>query len=100
MSDRELKLEFDSATPLREGGAFGHNRWHPEIPPVARLEPRTTVVFRTREGSDGQIGRDATPATVASVDAGVIHTLTGPLFIDGAEPGDLLRIEIVDIEPD
>lgn len=100
MSEREYTLEFDSVMPLREGGAFGHNRWHPDIPPVARVEPGTTVVFRTREGSDGQIGRDATPAEVVKIDADVIHTLTGPFFIEGAEPGDLLRVEIVEIDPD
>jgi formamidase len=100
MSENEFTLEFDSAKPLREGGAFGHNRWHPDIPPVAHVEPGTTVVFRTREGSDGQIGRGATPTEVTKIDADVIHTLTGPFFVEGAEPGDLLRVEIVDISPD
>src|SRR5262249_8203344 len=100
MSENEFTLEFDSTKPLREGGVFGHNRWHPDIPPVARLEPGTTVVFRTREGSDGQIGRGATRAEVTKIDAAVIHTLTGPFFVEGAEPGDLLRVEIVDVEPD
>jgi formamidase len=100
MGDPEFKLEFDSTKPLREGGVFGHNRWHPEIPPVAQVAPGTTVVFRTREGSDGQIARNATPAEVMKIDADVIHTLTGPFFIDGAEPGDLLQVEVVDIRPD
>ncbi len=100
MGADDFELEFDSDTPLRAGGTVGHNRWHPEIPPVARISPGTTVRFRTREGSDGQIGRDSTPAEFAQIDTDVIHTLTGPFFIEGAEPGDLLRIEVVDIRPD
>ena len=96
----EFELEFDSRTPLRAGGKVGHNRWHPDIPPVAHVRPRATVTFRTREGSDGQIHPGSTPADFAQIDTDVIHTLTGPFFVEGAEPGDLLRIEVIEIEPD
>jgi formamidase len=100
VSASEFHLEFDSHTPLREGGTHGHNRWHPDIPPVAKVAPGTTVVFRTREGSDGQIGRDAGVAEFMKADTDVIHTLTGPFFVEGAEPGGLLRVEVVDIASD
>jgi len=100
MSADEIHLSFDSREPLLKGGSFGHNRWHPDIPPVARVEATKVVVFRTREGSDGQIRRDSAPSDFTQIDPDVIHTLTGPFFIEGAEPGDLLRIEVVAIEPD
>jgi formamidase len=96
----EFRLEFDSTRPLREGGELGHNRWHAEIPPVARVEPGTNVVFRTREGSDGQITPESTAADFMEIDPDVIHTLTGPFYVEGADPGDLLRVEVVDIVPD
>jgi formamidase len=96
----EFRLEFDSSKPLREGGESGHNRWHPEIPPAARVQPGTTVVFRTRDGSDGQIGPGTDAPAFMEIDPDVIHTLTGPFYIEGAEPGDLLRVEVLDIEPD
>ena len=46
------------------------------------------------------MGPDVSLADVAGVNLDVLHPLTGPVYIDGAEPGDLLDIEIVDIEPD
>ena len=67
---------------------------------MASLEPGTPVVFRTREGSDGQLGRDTTADVFTRIDGDVMHTLTGPFFIQGAEPGDLLRVEVVDVTPD
>ena len=100
MAEPDLRLEYDSAKPLREGGVFGHNRWHPDIPPAAHVAPGQTVEFRTREGSDSQIGPNATPAEVVEIDPDVIHTLTGPFYIEGAKPGDLLRVEVLDIKPD
>lgn len=100
MSSDEVRFTFDEETPLRAGGGGGHNRWHPDISPVAHVRPGQDLVFRTRDGSDGQI----TPTTGApefmDIDPDVIHTLTGPFFIDGAEPGDLLRVEVVQIDPD
>ena len=94
----DFELAFDARVPLRRGG-LGHNRWHPDIPPIARVQPGQMVVFRTRDGSDGQI----TPATrgedFIAIDTDVIHSLTGPFFIEGAEPGDQLRVEVLGIEP-
>src|ERR1700744_4799532 len=96
-----IKLEFDSHKPLTEGGLYGHNRWHPDIRPAAHVTTGTSVVFRTRDGSDGQIHPAMTSEQfMTEIDPDVIHTLTGPFHVDGAEPGDLLRIEVLDIEPD
>ena len=95
----EFELEFDSRTPLRAGGKVGTTAGTGH-PPVAHVRPRATVTFRTREGSDGQIHPGSTPADFAQIDTDVIHTLTGPFFVEGAEPGDLLRIEVIEIEPD
>jgi formamidase len=100
MGANEFRLEFDSTRPLLEGGVYGHNRWHSEIPPVAHVEPGTHVIFRTRDGSDGQIDSGSTSPGFMEIDPDVIHTLTGPFFVEGAEPGDLLRVHVVDIEPD
>lgn len=97
MGGDEVRVEFDESTPLRYGGV-GHNRWHPDIPPIATVTPGEVVVLRTREGSDAQIGPEGGDFT--AIDTDVIHTLTGPLYVEGAEPGDLLRVEVVSIEPD
>ena len=78
----------------------GHNRWHPGIPPVLRCEPGDEVVLETRDAFDGQMGPGATLETVAAPNLDVVHPLTGPVFVRGAAPGDVLEVEILDVEPD
>ena len=46
------------------------------------------------------MGPDATLETVAAPNLDVVHPLTGPVFVNGAEPGDVLEVEILDVEPD
>ena len=98
MATHEIRI--DRSKTLLEEPNTGHNRWHPDIPPVVRCEPGDMVVLETRDAFDGQMGPDATLETVAAPNLDVVHPLTGPVFVDGAEPGDLLDVEIVDIEPD
>ncbi len=73
-----------------------HNRWHPDIPPVAHVRPGDVVTLECRDGLDGQLTRDSVHADCGGLDLGGAHPLTGPLFVDEAEPGDVLEIEILD----
>ena len=98
MATHEIRIDR-SKTLLEEPGT-GHNRWHPDIPPVLRCEPGDEVVLETRDAFDGQMGPDATLETVAAPNLDVVHPLTGPVFVKGAEPGDVLEVEILDVEPD
>jgi formamidase len=83
-----------------EEPATGHNRWHPDIPPIVRCEPGDDVVLETRDAFDGQMGPQATLDTVAAPNLDVVHPLTGPVYVEGAQPGDLLEVEIVEVVPD
>ena len=94
------EIRIDRSKTLTEEPGTGHNRWHPDIPPVVRCEPGDEVVLETRDALDGQLGPSAGLADVAAADLDVVHPLTGPVYVEGAEPGDLLAVEIVDIEPD
>jgi formamidase len=89
-------IEIDRSKSLLDEPAKGHNRWHPDIPPVVEVEPGEEVVLQTRDASDGQTpyGGPA-PARIG----GRVHPLTGPVLVKGAEPGDLLEIEYLDIQP-
>ena len=83
-----------------------HNRFHPAIPPVMTVRPGDTVFMETRDAFDGQITRTSMERDVIPTFAGgpldlnLVHPLTGPVAIEGAEPGDLLEVHIVDIIPD
>jgi formamidase len=98
MATHEVRVDF--ARSLAEQPETGHNRWHPDIPPVVTCEPGDEVVLQTRDAFDGQMGPQATLDTVAGPNLNVVHPLTGPVYVNGAEPGDLLEVEILEVEPD
>lgn len=76
------------------------NRIHPAIPMTTRVKPGATIVFHTRNASDFDID-PAAPQDPRSGDPGIgtVHPLTGPVYIEGAEPGDVLKVRILDIDP-
>jgi formamidase len=98
MATHEVRVDY--AKSLAEEPETGHNRWHPDIPPVVRCDPGEEVVLRTRDALDGQMGPQATVDDVAAPNLNVVHPLTGPVYVNGAERGDLLEVEILEVEPD
>jgi len=75
----------------------GHNRWHEAITPVIVVEVGEEVEIETRDAFDGQITAATTAEDVPNADFNLIHALTGPVFVAGAAPGDLLEVEIRDM---
>ena len=75
-----------------------HAFWDNSHPPRVRIQPGDTVVFETLEASANQITPQASHEAVAHLDFGVIHPLTGPVFVEGAEPGDGLGVEIISLK--
>src|SRR6516164_1397765 len=76
-----------------------HNRWHPAIRPAATANPGDTVIFETRDALDNPFNRSSTPADVAAANLNLVHPLTGPLFVRGAQRGDVLAVTILDAVP-
>jgi formamidase len=97
---REHVISVDPFKPLGEEPATGHNRWHEAIEPVVEVDPGDTVVYETRDAFDGQLNGESTAEDVGNLDLNVVHPLTGPVFVKGAEPGDLLEVRVVEIEAD
>ena len=92
-------VEIDRTKLLRDQPATGHNRLHPDIPPILEVDEGEEVVLETRDGCDGYLGPSATAASIATMDTGAVHPLTGPVLVKGARPGDVLEIEMVDVLP-
>ena len=90
-------IRIDRGKPAAEEPHLGHNRYHPDIPPVAEVGEGEEIALETRDALDGQIKPGMAAAELASIEAGVVHPLTGPVFVKGAEPGDILEIEFTDI---
>jgi formamidase len=77
-----------------------HNRWHPDIAPVAEVAPGEEIRLETEEGLAGQLTRDSTHADAGRMNLGLGHPLSGPVYVSGATPGDVLEIELVSYESD
>lgn len=93
-------VQIDRSKSLAQDPSRGHNRWHEDIPPIVKIAPGDQVVLETRDALDGQITPDSTAADVGRVDLGPAHALTGPVHVEGAEPGDLLEVKIQAIQPE
>ena len=75
-----------------------HNRWHPDLEPMAEVTPGEEVRLETEEGLGGQLTRESTHADVGRMNLGLGHPLTGPIYVTGAKPGDVLEVEFVSYE--
>lgn len=93
------EIRVDPSRPVREEPHRCHNRWHPAIPPALTCEPGDEVLMETRDAVDGQFTPSSVSADVTRTDRTVVHPLTGPVRVEGAEPGDVLVVEILEIVP-
>ena len=69
----------------------------PDLEPVLEVEPGETVVFETNDCFTGQIRSE--DDLVTEIDLERINSATGPVAVRGAEPGDSLVAEILDVRP-
>jgi acetamidase/formamidase len=76
-----------------------HYTWDAGNEPVLDIESGDTVVLSTRDVSDNQITPEADSSAIAAVDWGRVYPLAGPIAVAGAEPGDTLAVEVVDLQP-
>jgi formamidase len=93
-------VKIDRSKPLAEEPGTGHNRWHEDIPPILRVHAGDQVVMETRDALDGQITPNSTVEDVGRVDFRPAHALTGPIYVEEAEPGDLLEVKVQAILPE
>jgi formamidase len=94
-----LRIEIDRSRPLHLGAERGHNRWHPGLAPAASIEAGEEVTFEIRDSRDRLIGPDSDHHDLADLPS-IAHPLTGPLEVRGAEPGDVLELEVLGYETD
>jgi formamidase len=76
-----------------------HNRWHPDLEPIAEVAPGDEIRLECEEGLAAQLTRESTHADAGNLDLGLGHPLSGPVYVQGAEPGRVLEVEFVSYEP-
>lgn len=89
-----MQVRLDPDRPLREQPELGHNRWHPDLEPVAAVSAGDGLTLELRDSMDGQVTPESSHEDLLSLEA-VSHVLTGPVAVRNAEPGDLLVLEIL-----
>ncbi|WP_326659746.1 formamidase [Streptomyces canus] len=95
----EVVFSVDQALSMRDQKVPGHNRWHPDIPPAVTVRPGSEFRIECRDWTDNQIGNNDSANDVRDVDLTHAHMLSGPIAVEGAEPGDLLVVDILDLGP-
>lgn len=76
-----------------------HLAWDNAIPPIHRIASGEVVAFDLLDASCGQIAADSTIEAIAGLDFSRVDQVNGPIYVEGAEPGDTLQVEILDLEP-
>ncbi|ABW30926.1 formamidase [Acaryochloris marina] len=93
----ETLFKIDLTKPMHEQDVPGHNRWHPDIPAVVSVNPGDIFRIECKDWTDGQIGNNDDPSDIRDVELQVVHVLSGPIHVNGAEPGDILVVDLLDI---
>lgn len=76
-----------------------HIGWDHDLPPAVTVTPGETVAFEVLDASGGQLGPGATLDDLKALDFGKVNPVTGPVYVEGAEPGDALIVEILEFVP-
>ncbi|NNU82043.1 acetamidase/formamidase family protein [Halovulum dunhuangense] len=80
-------------------GAQHHFGWDNTNVPAERVAPGSTILFHCHDSSAGQLGPSSTVETVKALDFGRINPVSGPIHVEGAKPGDALKITIDSFAP-
>lgn len=74
-----------------------HSRWNRDLPPRLRIAPGDRVHLECQDASGLQVRPGMTVAEYQTINRDRIHALTGPIFVEGAEPGDVLEVDILEV---
>ncbi len=96
----EVVFPLDSTKKFTEQEKLSHNRWHPDIPAAVTVKQGDSV-----PGALSRVVRRCHPATTTPPTTSstprwtTVHVLSGPIAVEGAKPGDLLIVDILDVGP-
>ncbi|MDQ6824088.1 MAG: acetamidase/formamidase family protein [Candidatus Eremiobacteraeota bacterium] len=76
-----------------------HLAWDHSIPPIAKIRSGEMVSFDLLEASCGQIHRESTVGAISTLDFSHVDQVNGPIYVEGAKPGDTLEVELLDLQP-
>jgi acetamidase/formamidase len=77
-----------------------HGVWDHSLAPVVRIAPGDTITVEMQNASGGQLNAASTATDLATLDFARVNPVTGPIFVEGAKPGDALVVEILELDVD
>jgi acetamidase/formamidase len=72
-----------------------HLAWDNARPPAITVAPGDTVEFKDIDSTSGQLSAASTVADIRSLDFSRINPIAGPVYVDGAAPGDALKVTLL-----
>lgn len=76
-----------------------HHGWNNANAPVLRIAPGDSIEFETVDSSGDQLSAKSTLADLEKLDFGKVNPVTGPVHIDGAKPGDAVKVTLLSFGP-
>jgi acetamidase/formamidase len=76
-----------------------HFGWDKDNQPVVMARPGETIEFHPVDSSGGQLTPKSTVADIAALDFAKVNPVAGPVHIDGARPGDAIKVTLLDFAP-
>ena len=77
----------------------GHLGWNNALTPALTIDPGETIAFHPMDASGGQITSSSTVADIATLDFAKVNPVVGPVYINGAAPGDAIKITLLSFDP-
>lgn len=76
-----------------------HYGWDNSLEPVVRIAPGESLEFEVVDASGGQLSRTSRVEDVGRLDFARVNPVSGPVYVDGAEPGDILKVTVLSFTP-
>jgi acetamidase/formamidase len=76
-----------------------HHGWDHALAPAIRIAPGESVEFEVVDAAGGQLGATSTAIDIGRLDFSKINPVAGPVFVDGAAPGDVLKVTLLSFQP-
>ena len=76
-----------------------HFGWCNNNPPILTFAPGSTIEFHPTDASGGQLTPESTDQDISRIDFARVNPVTGPVYIDGAVPGDAIKVTILEMQP-
>src|SRR3954469_11961025 len=89
--DRQIVAEFSGHDArMRLSTNEVHFAWDNSLPPALTVDPGERVELDTLDASAGQLTSSSTARDISAIDFARVNPVTGPISVNGAQPGDAL----------